>query len=104
MHHGPNPWDEPTNVNLEAQRSMEDALRAPFKEPATESFGATGRFPEGQLRPDDEGEIRFGVAQHGGKVVISFGKPTAWIGMSPQQARHLAKTLRRLADEARRAD
>lgn len=40
----------------------------------------------------------------GGKVVIDFGKPTAWIGMDAQQARDLGELLIRRAAEIPDAD
>lgn len=63
------------------------------------SFGATGEFPEGKLNSNDEGEIRFGVAadKENGKIILSFGKPVAWLGMSPGQAIALADSLRKKA-------
>ena len=49
-------------------------------------FGATGKFPQGHLNRDDEGELQFGVANDGEKVIIKFGKPIAWLGMTADQA------------------
>jgi hypothetical protein len=64
-------------------------------------FGATGRFPMGKLTETDEGEIAFGVAADKslGKVIINFGKPTAWVGMDREQAIALADSLRQKADD-----
>lgn len=66
-------------------------------------FGATGRFPEGKLTEHDEGEIAFGVTHDPatGKVVMAFGKPVAWIGMSAAQARALGRSLFAHAADAR---
>lgn len=63
--------------------------------PLAAPFGGTGRFPQGQLSPSDEGEIQFGVAAdpQKNKVVINFGKPTAWIGFDAEQAEQLAESL-----------
>ena len=60
------------------------------------NVGATGEFPEGKLNQNDEGEIRFGVAadREHNKIILNFGKPVAWIGMSPGQAIALADLLR----------
>lgn len=69
-----------------------------------ERLGPTGAFPQGRLTSEDEGEIRMGITVHNGKVVMDFGKPTAWVGMDPQQARDLAATLIRRANEADRAE
>lgn len=72
-------------------------IRELFKNsiPLAAPFGGTGRFPQGQLSPSDEGEIQFGVAAdlQKNKVVINFGKPTAWIGFDAEQAEQLAESL-----------
>ncbi len=70
----------------------------------TASFrGATGLFPDGQLTPEDEGAIQFGVTGKDGKVVLEFGTPVAWIGMEPQQAADLAMTMLKHARAVGRA-
>jgi hypothetical protein len=66
-------------------------------------IGATGKFPEGQLCDDDEGEICFQIGSNGAKVVMDFGKPTAWIGMNPQQAGDVASSLIEHARKAAKA-
>lgn len=65
-----------------------------------EPFGATGKFPEGKLSDNDEGEIRFGVTNYRGKVLIDFGKPVQSIGFTPAQARQIAATLLKHAERA----
>lgn len=65
-----------------------------------EALGATGRHPEGKLTPQDEGEIAFAITNTMGKVVVNFGKPVAWLGMRPQDARQLADLLLRHAASA----
>ena len=71
---------------------------------ATKAIGAplgeTREFPYGTITPDDEGEIRLAVTAQGGKVIIAFGKPIAWLGMSPREARQFAKALSEWADKA----
>lgn len=64
------------------------------------SLGPTGHYPDGALNETDEGEIRIAVGVEQGKVVISFGKPTAWIGFTYQQARDLAELLIKHSDRA----
>ena len=64
-------------------------------------LGATGRFPEGKLTEHDEGEIQFAIAHKDGKVLIQFGKPVAWLGMTPGQAKDLAESLTKHAQAAR---
>lgn len=56
-------------------------------------LGATGRFPEGKLVEHDMGEIQMRVGLDRGKIVIDFGTPTAWVGMTPQQASDMADSL-----------
>lgn len=56
-------------------------------------LGATGQFPEGKLNDDDEGEIRIAIGSTEGKVVMDFGKPVAWIGFTPEQARDVSELL-----------
>ena len=58
-----------------------------------EKLGATGRFPEGKLTDQDEGEIMFRIGHLNGKVVLDFGQQVAWVGMSPDQAKDLARML-----------
>lgn len=55
--------------------------------------GAIGAYPEGKLNKADEGNIQFAVSEQDGKVVIDFGTPVAWVGMSPQQAIDFASTV-----------
>ena len=64
-----------------------------------EKLGATGKFPEGQLNKNDEGELKIGITKFGGNVIIDFGKQIAWIGFSPDQAIELAKVITRHAIE-----
>lgn len=59
--------------------------------------GAIGAFPEGKLTPADEGAIQFAIGEQNGKVVVDFGTPVAWIGLSAQQAADLAADLLRWA-------
>ena len=60
------------------------------KEP---KLGATGRYPEGKLRPDDEGELKAAIGTKDGKIFIEFGKPVGWLGISPEQALEFARVL-----------
>lgn len=60
-------------------------------------LGATGKFPEGKLNQNDEGELRFSVGTRDGNVFMSFGKPVAWFAVPPEQAVDLAEILIRHA-------
>lgn len=64
-------------------------------------FGATGKFPEGQISSDDEGELQFGITNANGQIIVNFGKPVAWLAFDPQQAQILAYALLKHAAEAR---
>jgi hypothetical protein len=83
MHHERIPSDETMMATLKAKLDREQL----------EKLGPTGRFPEGKLTPNDEGEIAFAVGALKGKVVVNFGSPVASLGMSPDQARKLAGSL-----------
>lgn len=61
-------------------------------------LGKTGKFPEGKLNRRDEGEIKIGVSNRNGAVIINFGVPVTWIGMPPDTVRSLAKMLLKHAD------
>jgi len=65
-----------------------------------QGFGATGEHPDGKLAEHDEGEIRFGVTDAEGKVIINFGKSVRSMGMSPEQAKQLGGTLINRARQA----
>lgn len=56
-------------------------------------LGPTGQFPEGELTQNDEGELRLAVGTFKNKVVVNFGTPIASLGMTPAQARDVAKAL-----------
>jgi hypothetical protein len=74
-----------------------------FKPWNKQDFGATGRFPQGQLSDDDEGELRMGVAwdRLAGVVRVAFGKPIEWIGLPPPDAIALGELLIKRARERR---
>jgi hypothetical protein len=54
------------------------------------------------LTSNDEGELAFGVTAYHGKVILNFGGPVASLGLSPDQARALALSLRQKANEIER--
>ena len=62
-------------------------------------LGKTGKYPEGKLNKDDEGELRMGVAVHKGNVIIEFGTPVHWLGLPPFEARALGEMLIKKANE-----
>lgn len=74
-----------------------------FKPWNKREFGATGTFPQGKLNDDDEGALRAGITYDklNGVVMINFGKPVAWLGLPPPEARDLAQKLLWHAGKAR---
>lgn len=99
-HHGSEPpfAEEPESPEQKIARAnlMRDLL-------STTGFrGALGDFPEGALTKTDEGAIQFAIGEKDGKVVIDFGTPVHWLGMSPQQAADFASTLLKRAREVGR--
>lgn len=66
---------------------------------AAGKIGATGEFPDGKLRPDDEGELRVAIAASKGNVVIAFGKEVEWLALDPDQAIHIAAMILQKAHE-----
>lgn len=56
-------------------------------------LGATGRYPDGKLNEDDEGELALKIGVKDGNVVLDFGKPVAWFAMPPDLAVDLAERL-----------
>ncbi|MGA2344162.1 MAG: hypothetical protein ABSG29_13300 [Steroidobacteraceae bacterium] len=66
------------------------------------NLGGDGTFPHGKLQPDDEGQIRFAVAADhvAGLVRVDFGDvPVVWLAMLPANAREIAHSLLKMADE-----
>lgn len=102
MHHGSELPEEVRKI-LEREMSATEAVEAMKRESEHPPiFGGTGRFPEGSVGKGDEGEIQFGVAsdRRAKKVFLNFGKPVAWIGCNPEQARDLARCLWQHANKA----
>ena len=56
---------------------------------------ATRKWPEGRLDGTDDGQLVYKVGSdpETGLVKIEFGKPVAWMAMSPQDAVNLAQSL-----------
>lgn len=64
-------------------------------------LGATGKFPEGKLNADDEGELQFAIAadKKNKVVIIDFGKEVAWLGMPKDVAIAFANSVLEKAEE-----
>lgn len=56
-------------------------------------LGSTGKFPEGKLSADDEGEIKIAIVIKDSKIIMDFGKPVAWFGFTKRQAKDLGQFL-----------
>lgn len=97
-HHGPNPFDGDSPEFKSRQKLMRELLN-------TSAFrGAIGDHPEGHLTKSDEGSIQFAIGEQDGKVVIDFGTPVHWLGMTPQQAADFASAvLKRSREVARKS-
>lgn len=65
-----------------------------------ERLGKTGKFPDGKLTKQDEGELAFAVLTHKGKVCVEFGQPVHWFAMTPKQAIELGELLIKKGAEA----
>lgn len=84
-HHGSEPFD--------GENEGFRKLMAEMKAGVEQYRGPIGDFPHGRLTKQDEGSLQFAIGGKDGKVVIDFGAPVAWIGMTPQQAMDLAASI-----------
>lgn len=100
-HHGSEPLDstpEDPERKIARNKLMRDLL-------STTGFkGALGDFPQGHLTKTDEGAIQFAIGEKDGRVVIDFGTPVHWVGMTPQQAAEFASMLLKRARAVGRAN
>ena len=85
-HHGSDPFDGSPPEGIKR-------LLAEMKSAAAGYVGPVGAYPHGMLTKQDEGSIQFAIGSKNGKVVIDFGAPVAWVGMTPQQAMDLAASI-----------
>lgn len=86
-HHG----DNPQVFSIDLLRKMANVERQVDEQ--IMNLGATGKYPQGHLNPNDEGEIRFAIGEENGKIIMNFGKPIAWIGFTPEQAKEIVQSL-----------
>lgn len=71
-----------------------------FKELFEHQKRLRGTYPEGKLNEQDKGALSFTVSTMGEKVIIAFGEPTAWMGMTGDQAAELGVLLIKRARQA----
>lgn len=64
-------------------------------------LGATGEFPKGKLCDTDEGGINvaIGTNKDNNRIIIVFGEPTSWIGMTKKEAVKLANDLLKRSED-----
>lgn len=63
------------------------------------NLGATGKYPQGKISENDEGELKVGITTVNNKIVVSFGKSVTWIGMTKEEALGLAEILTERANK-----
>lgn len=68
-------------------------LKKTTKDGDTLNLGPTGKYPEGKIADNDEGELRMGITTLNGKIVMDFGKPIHTIGFTKEQAIDMANIL-----------
>lgn len=88
-HHG---VEYPNNLHMEEFKSSFGQMPDTFEE-LVKILGPTGKFPNGKLNENDEGELVFGIAIDEGKMVMNFGKPIKWIGFEKKQVEELITYL-----------
>lgn len=62
-------------------------------------LGATGKFPEGKLNENDQGELRAALIVNQGRLVLLFGKPVEFLAMTKEQAIAMGQGLIKKAQE-----
>jgi hypothetical protein len=67
---------------------------------ADEVLGPTGDYPDGKLDESDDGALQMAITAEKGRVLVVFGKPIAWIGLEPKDAREMAVLLVKQAEVA----
>lgn len=65
--------------------------------------GPTGKFPEGKISDDDEGELVMAVGHEEGNVIVKLGIAVTWFGLPPPEARAFAAAIIAHAEEIENA-
>ena len=63
------------------------------------TLGATGEFPEGKISPTDEGGLKMAIFTKDENLIIEFGTPVHWLGMSKAEAIEFAEAIIKKANE-----
>jgi hypothetical protein len=95
-HHGENSEALTKAMQLFSERMSQ--ARAIQQDATSLGLGPTGKYPDGQLNEDDQGQIRIAIGQQNGKVVMSFGRPIAWIGFTKEEAKEIGTALIKSAE------
>jgi len=66
---------------------------------AGHKLGSQGTHSRGKLTDDDEGDIKLMITRKDGNVVIDFGKPVNWLGLSKSQAVDFARMILKHAEQ-----
>lgn len=56
-------------------------------------LGPTGQFPNGKIRPDDEGQVRVAVTVENNRIMIRFGASLTWLGLDAATADEMIRVL-----------
>lgn len=51
------------------------------------------QYPDGKMNEDDEGQLRINLFEDQGRLILHFGKPTAWVGMDRATAMEIGQAL-----------
>lgn len=92
----------PQQLPQELQEQLLESLNKMADTAEQYKLGPTGKFPEGKLTDNDEGEIQIAITQTDGKVVLNLGTPVAWLGFTPEQAEQIAYSLIENAGKAKK--
>ena len=61
-----------------------------------DNLGSTGNFPNGKIDSSDEGELKIAMGIYENTLIIDFGGPTSWIGLTKNDVKSFISTLTNL--------
>lgn len=67
-------------------------------------LGPTGKYPEGKLNDNDDGELRIAIGTESDKVKILFETDVSWFAMNPDEAIQLGEAIIKQALKIKGAD